>query len=85
MYQSWDAYVRSLVGVAGLELCIRGWPIPRTAFKLHSRIRGNSVPRLPNITYLLVITAITDSVTPGSWRGFVQDFLKPRRLLSTVH
>ena len=51
-----------------------------STIKLSCHIRGNSVPRLPNIRYLLVITAITDSVTPGSWRGFVQDFLKPIRL-----
>ena len=72
-----------MVGVAGLELCIRRWPIlalplsytPVSGQQLHS------APRMPNITYLLVITAITDTVTPGSWRGFVQDFLKPMRLV----
>lgn len=55
-------------------VCLTAW--------LYSHIRGIFVisPRLPNIHYLLVITAITDTVTPGSWRGFVQDFLKPRRL-----
>ena len=54
-----------------------------STIELHYNMGPHSTPS-PECYLLLVITGIVDTVTPVSWRGFVQDFLKPRRLFSAL-